>query len=966
MKLIVYKPSVDPSWPLAVQLLFDDISRFGRWLLSCLEDSGISFEVVETKEHVVRRINTSTTKPESMFLLCVCFPQQIPTELACQKIAVLPFLFDAYSLNNDYVLPFGDWPKILAEVDGIFVPSKLVESQVINLIESKTRVHVFEPKIPSLALSNFEVRDAEAQDNRRISLSTEMYLSTKDGAWKNLNEPPLDVVERYCSLLFETGTLTWSLGQAGKNGLWPIGFGLSEPWGLWAQITQSSFVLPVSVSGDVSIIVELVGCGANIGREVTVQFGEESKKLQLGQSFEIFVLNFSPDKPVSQIFFSGYLLDRDVDLRGLGVGVATLSISRSTDWSGQKSEWPVSGLDSDSLRPIGFYPSESWGAWAKSSAPVVLLPGFVSGHVRVAIEVVGCGSNIGRRVSIRMGSESHSVVLGEVAEIHLLNFDVAEATNLIYFDGCDLDREVDIRGLGIGLAFVRVALGMTDWSGQKSEWPVSGLDSDSLRPIGFYPSESWGAWAKSSAPVVLLPGFVSGHVRVAIEVVGCGSNIGRRVSIRMGSESHSVVLGEVAEIHLLNFDVAEATNLIYFDGCDLDREVDIRGLGIGLAFVRVSRLRHLGSDRFEWSSSHPEIEDVLPLAFYPSESWGAWAYSDDALLSLPVTVQGRQIVEIELAACGINIGKRITIRMGDDSQNVELPKSRQVIRLKFDVSKPSNTIHINGYELDRTTEARALGIGIGSIRIYRNRHPLEKALQKIAKNRKEILTELSIPVERIEIQNCHPSFKSRIELVGTVFVLVLRPSDLVDEPWAEIIKCFVLGQKSLRNTELVVVLPSDWTTSFLPLMIEMIYRMSPNTATVHFLALNFDSEEFVSLVNYSDSILILRGDGLDFELAKHSVLNLCATVGPLSNGIADTKFGNSTVVAKVLKQPRGIVQGISSPLTMKVYYDNESLSQGLEIAASLEISEKVLAEDHQAKHDLSIGLKSIFRGPLHG
>ena len=835
MKLIVYKPSVDPSWPLAVQLLFDDISRFGRWLLSCLEDSGISFEVVETKEHVVRRINTSTTKPESMFLLCVCFPQQIPTELACQKIAVLPFLFDAYSLNNDYVLPFGDWPKILAEVDGIFVPSKLVESQVINLIESKTRVHVFEPKVPSLALSNFEVRDAEAQDNRRISLSTEMYLSTKDGAWKNLNEPPLDVVERYCSLLFETGTLTWSLGQAGKNGLWPIGFGLSEPWGLWAQITQSSFVLPVSVSGDVSIIVELVGCGANIGREVTVQFGEESKKLQLGQSFEIFVLNFSPDKPVSQISFSGYLLDRDVDLRGLGVGVATLSISRSTDWSGQKSEWPVSGLDSDSLRPIGFYPSESWGAWAKSSAPVVLLPGFVSGHVRVAIEVVGCGSNIGRRVSIRMGSESHSVVLGEVAEIHLLNFDVAEATNLIYIDGCDLDREVDIRGLGIGLAF-----------------------------------------------------------------------------------------------------------------------------------VRVSRLRHLGSDRFEWSSSHPEIEDVLPLAFYPSESWGAWAYSDDALLSLPVTVQGRQIVEIELAACGINIGKRITIRMGDDSHNVELPKSRQVIRLKFDVSKPSNTIHINGYELDRTTEARALGIGIGSIRIYRNRHPLEKALQKIAKNRKEILTELSIPVERIKIQNCHPSFKSRIELVGTVFVLVLRPSDLVDEPWAEIIKCFVLGQKSLRNTELVVVLPSDWMTSFLPLMIEMIYRMSPNTATVHFLALNFDSEEFVSLVNYSDSILILRGDGLDFELAKHSVLNLCATVGPLSNDIADTKFGNSTVVARVLKQPRGIVQGISSPLTMKVYYDNESLSQGLEIAASLEISEKVLAEDHQAKHDLSIGLKSIFRGPLHG
>jgi hypothetical protein len=815
--------------------LFEDFSQFGRWLLLSLEELGLPVEVIEINDKVVERVNASGSEGETTLLLCVCFPHQIPLEVNCRKIAVLPSIFDTYSRDTVYALPFGDWPAILADVDEIVVPSKLVESQLINLIGLKTRVHVVEPKVPSLALSDFEVRGTEARDSQSLSLDTDMFLSTKDGAWESLNEPHPDIVERFCSRPFETSTLTWSLGQIKNNGLWAIGFGPLEPWGLWAQMAHVSLILPVSVLGDVSIIVELVGCGANIGREVTVQFGEESKKLQLGQSFETFVLKFSPDKPVSQIFFSGYLLDRDVDLRGLGVGVATLSISRSTDWSGQKSEWPVSGLDSDSLRPVGFYPSESWGAWAKSSAPVVLLPGFVSGHVRVAIEVVGCGSNIGRRVSIRMGSESHSVVLGEVAEIHLLNFDVAEATNLIYIDGCDLDREVDIRGLGIGLAF-----------------------------------------------------------------------------------------------------------------------------------VRVTRLRHLGSDRFEWSSSHPEIEDVLPLAFYPSESWGAWAYSDDALLSLPVTVQGRQIVEIELAACGVNIGKRITIRMGDDSQNVELPKSRQVIRLKFDVSKPSNTIHINGYELDRTTEARALGIGIGSIRIYRNRNPLEKALQKIAKNRKEILTALSIPVEGIEIPNRHPSSKSRIELVGTVFVLVLRPSDLLDEPWAEIIKCFVLAQKSLRNAELVVVLPSDWMTSFLPLMIEMIYRMSPNTATVHFLALNLDSEEFVSLVNYSGSILILRGDGLDFDFAKNSVSNLGATVGPLSQGDVDTKFGESTVVVEVSKQPRCLFQGISSPLTMKVFFDNESLSQGLEIAASLEVSDKVLVEDRQAKHDLSLELKSIFREHLHG
>jgi len=829
VKLIVYKPSADPSWPLAVQLLFEEFSQFGRWLLSCLDDSGISYEVLETKEEVVGRINTSATKPESMFLLCVCFPQQIPTELACQKIALLPFMFDTYSLNNVYVMPFGDWPKILAEVDVIFVPSKLVESQVKKLIASKTRVHVVEPKVPSLALSDFEVKDTEVRNPQGFSLETGMYLSTNDGAWKNLSEPPPEVVERFCPLPFETDILTWSLGQSENNGIWQVGFHPSEPWGVWAQMTQASLVLPVSVSGKVSVTIDLIGCGTNIGREVTVQFGEETRKVQIGKRIEAFVLNFSPDKPVRQIQFSGHLLYNDVDSRGLGVGVASLSISRCTDWLGQKSEWPVSGSDSDSLRPVGFYPSESWGAWAKSLKPVVLLPGFVSGRVRVAIEVVGCGSNIGRRVNIRMGSESHEVVLGEVAELHLLNFDVAESTNLICIDGCDLDCEVDVRGLGIGLTF-----------------------------------------------------------------------------------------------------------------------------------VRASRLIDLGSDRFEWSSHHPDFEDVIPRSFYPSESWGAWAFSPDALVSLPVTVQGHQIVEIELAACGINIGKRITIRMGESTQNIELPKSRQVFHLKFDVAKPTNTIHISGYDLDRTTEARALGVGVGLIRIYRSRHLLEKFLRKFAKNRNEISAELPIPEEKIEIPICHASSKNRIELVSNPFILVIRPSDLVSESWVEIVKCFVFVNTSLRNAELIVVFPSNWITSFLPLMSELIDRISPSTASVYFVASNFESEEFVRLLNYSDSILILREDGLDFEFARCSASNSRLTVGPLSKVDMDNLFCDSTVAVNALKQPRYLIQGIPSPLAVKTNFESESLCQGLKLAASLKVSRDQIVGNRRQNNDLTLQLMTIF------
>jgi hypothetical protein len=809
--------------------LFEDFSQFGRWLLLSLEELGLPVEEIEINDKVVERVNASGSEGETTLLLCVCFPHQIPLEVNCRKIAVLPLMFDTYSRNADYALPFEEWPKYLGLVDDVVVPSNAVEEKLPNHIGGRTRVHVVVPKVPSLALSNFEVRDAEAQENHKISLDTEMYLSTKDGAWKNLNEPPLDVVERFSSLPFETSTLTWSLGQPENNGLWPIGFGPSEPWGLWARMTQSSFVLPVTVSGNISLIIELVGCGTNVGREIAIQFGEETKKLRLGNRFETFVLNFSPDKPVRQIVFSGYLLDRDVDQRGLGVGVATLSICRATNWSGQKSEWPALGLASDSLRPIGLHPSESWGAWAKSSTPVVLLPGFISGCVRVAIEVVGCGSNIGRCINIRMGSESHEVVLGDVAELHLLNFDLAESTNLIYIDGCDLDSEVDVRGLGVGLAF-----------------------------------------------------------------------------------------------------------------------------------VRVTRLNDLGSDRFEWSSHHPDFEDVIATSFYPSESWGAWARSGDAHVSLPVTVQGRQIVEIELAACGVNIGKGITIRIGNSSQIVELRNPREVFSLKFSISEPTNSIHLNGYELDQTTESRALGIGVGLIRISRAHTPTEKVLQKILKNRKGILKGNPSPEKRPEIKIFQPRSKSRFELVGTAFILVIRPSDLMSESWIENIKCFVLVHKSLRGAELVVVFPSNWLTSFLPLMVELIDRLSPSTATVHFLASNFDSKEFVSLFNYSNSILILREDGLDFEFARYSVSNSRPTIGPLSKSNANTVSGESTVVVKALKQPKYVLQGMRSPLVIKTNFENQSLCQGFELAASLKMSSKDSQGSSGANNASTFQLTSIF------
>jgi hypothetical protein len=92
MQVLVYKPSADPTWPFAVQLLFDEFSRFGRWLLPELVEMGLSIEVVETHEKVADKMEMLADNSEATVLLGFCFPHQVPHGGSCRKLLALPFM----------------------------------------------------------------------------------------------------------------------------------------------------------------------------------------------------------------------------------------------------------------------------------------------------------------------------------------------------------------------------------------------------------------------------------------------------------------------------------------------------------------------------------------------------------------------------------------------------------------------------------------------------------------------------------------------------------------------------------------------------------------------------------------------------------------------------------------------------------------------------------------------------------
>ena len=70
------------------------------------------------------------------------------------------------------------------------------------------------------------------------------------------------------------------------------------------------------------MIIELQGSGKNVGREITIRFGDEERHVVLTSFLEAMHFEFHPNIPTNQIHFEGYELDSETDQRGLGVGVS--------------------------------------------------------------------------------------------------------------------------------------------------------------------------------------------------------------------------------------------------------------------------------------------------------------------------------------------------------------------------------------------------------------------------------------------------------------------------------------------------------------------------------------------------------------------------------------------------------------------------------------------------------------------
>ena len=812
MQVLVYKPSADPTWPFAVQLLFDEFSRFGRWLLPELVEMGLSIEVAETYEEVAAKIEMLTNNSETTVLLGFCFPHQVPQGGSSRKLLALPFMFDTYSVDADanYDVPFQDWPAKLTLIDGLIVASQTVETKVKNLIGTKTPIHLVEPKIPHVEINQLKLGNSEIVDLPAICCLTDMYLSTADGKWDSLQEPPPHVLARFANTVLDQTISTWSLGNPALSGVWPIGFYPSDLWGSWAELQNATILLPVIVSGPIHITIQLIGSGVNVGREITVRFGSEARQVKLSPYLEAMHFEFCPNEPTSQLSFEGYDLDFETDRRGLGVGVASITLIQSAQWTGSKLSWPASRNDSSQLSLVGFHIGDQWGSWAKSKDAFVLLPAKISGRIRLLINLAACGENIGRHITISVGEKTFSA---------LLESDIQE--------------------------------------------------------------------------------------------------------------------------YCFEFDVATLTDRVHFQGFAIDYVVDARGLGFGIESIQIFRLDDFNDDKFEWSPANVNAGGVTPFGFHGLERWGGWAKSRDAKMMLSTNVSGRQQLAISLVASGINVGREITVRFGDDSRTATLSSSPEHFIFEFDLQRPVNSISFEGYEIDRESDGRGLGIGIGALQIERSLGIFAKFRRKLLARNQEKLNISTEFTARPQLASAQSRSKTEIQITGTVFIMNARPSDLVSEYWNEIIKDFGLVYDSQMDVHLVVVCPSSWMTTFLLPVCEFIDRMSAMPVLVHFVFLDNDDPEFAKLLSHPNVILLKREDGLDFEMARFAKSNMHVTIGPVNPTQKDSAEEENTLGVGLLKQPTQLIRGLDTPVKMGAFFDNQMLCQSLETISRLAIPKDV-------------------------
>ena len=293
-----------------------------------------------------------------------------------------------------------------------------------------------------------------------------------------------------------------------------------------------------------------------------------------------------------------------------------------TTWDGKDAFYSAEKHANNYLVPIGFYELEEWGVWSNTSSPSLILPISIQGEVILEMVVRGFGVNVGKQISVTIGTDVRSFGLVADATKVVLAFNVQSPNRVIQFGNIvALPNEIseDSRSLGIGvhsILLTQTPIAVDPWDGLPVSLATAFGTDPEMHLVGFYPPETWGAWSETTNPVVILPFALHGRIALDLEIVGYGPNVGRTIFVQMGDQQVEIVLGASSQVVTLEFNLQEPSRMISFRDViaeSLTGAADPRTMGIGLSNVKVAKSTAIRSWRKKLLSLRENLPDIEKL-----------------------------------------------------------------------------------------------------------------------------------------------------------------------------------------------------------------------------------------------------------------------------------------------------------------------------------------------------------------
>ena len=268
---------------------------------------------------------------------CIFFsfspPHKTILDLECPTVCVFAWEFSTIPYESWHGVEEHNWARNLeivgnaltiseyaAEVVRKTLPGKLHLAAIPTAVKTRDSA----PEMAGTGNTQIPVK-ATLYDSREYTLAADAVNDTVNSTRDPFEMVPWD--EKPVSLAFtqDNPDTTRLL----------IGFYSAEDWGTWSRTKTPWILLPHLVKGPVVIELELVGYGANIGRELQLSLGEEQATITPGSLPEAFELRFNPTEECDVLKFHNIELEHAPgarDHRSLGVGVKAMKLKRPDNY----------------------------------------------------------------------------------------------------------------------------------------------------------------------------------------------------------------------------------------------------------------------------------------------------------------------------------------------------------------------------------------------------------------------------------------------------------------------------------------------------------------------------------------------------------------------------------------------------------------------------------------------------------